>query len=55
MGYYESLKIDICRDVTFDEDITYNKSRKRPAKETKEAEATRINDTTMNEEIPEED
>ena len=28
-------KIDISRDVTFDEDSTYNKSRKRPAEELK--------------------
>ena len=27
-------KIEISRDVTFDEDIAYNKSRKRPAEET---------------------
>ena len=42
VGYFESLKvyriyfqgfkkIDISRDVTFDEDSAYNKSRKRPA------------------------
>ena len=39
-------------DVTFDEDTTYNKSRKRPAKEPEEAKAEvpRIHDTTMNEE-----
>ena len=66
MGYSESLKayriyfpgykkIDISRDVTFDEDITYNKSRKRPAEEPEEAEAPRIHDTTMNEESQEED
>ena len=47
-------KIDISRDVTFDEYIAYNKSRKRHAKETEEAEALRIHDTTMNEEIQEE-
>ena len=44
-------KINIRRDVTFYEDTTYNKSRKRPD----EAEAPRIHDTTMNEEIQEED
>ena len=44
LGYSESSKdyriyflgfkkIDIRRDVTFDEDIAYNKSKKRPAKE----------------------
>ena len=50
-------KIDISRDVTFDEDTAYNKSRKRPAEEPKEveAEAPRIHDTTMNEEAQEED
>ena len=48
-------KIDISRDVTFDEDTTYNKYRKKPAEESKEAEAPRIHDTTMNEEAQEED
>ena len=68
MGYSESSKayriyflgykkIDINRDVTFDEDTSYNKSRKIPAKELEEAEveAPRIHDTTMNEETQEED
>ena len=66
MGYSESSKayriyfpgfkkIDISRDVTFAEDLTYNKSRKRHAEEPKETEAPRIHDTTMNEEIQEED
>ena len=66
MGYSESSKayriyfprfkkIDISRDVTFDEDTAYNKSRKRPTKEPEEVEAPRIHDTTMNEEIQEED
>ena len=68
MGYSESSKdyriyflgfkkIDIIRDVTFDEDIAYNKSRKIPTEEPKEAEAEapRIHDTTMNEETQEED
>ena len=43
--------------MTFDEDITYNKSRKIPAEEPEEAEeeAPRIHDTTMNEEAQEED
>ena len=43
--------------MTFDEDAAYKKSRKRPAKEPKEAEAEvpRIHDTTMNEEDQEED
>ena len=48
-------KIDISRDVTFDEDIAYSKSRKRPAEEPEEAEAPRIHDTTMHEETQEED
>ena len=43
-------KIDISRDVTFEEDTAYNKSRKRPVEEPEEAEAPRIHDTTMNEE-----
>ena len=47
-------KIDISRDVTFDEGTTYNKSRKRPVEELEEAEAPRIHDTTMNEETREE-
>ena len=48
-------KIDISRDVTFDEDSSYIKSRKRPTKEPDEAEAPKIHDTTMNKEIKEED
>ena len=48
-------KIDISRDVTFDEDSAYNKSIKRPAEEPEETEAPRIHDTTMNEETQEED
>ena len=66
MGYSESLKdyriyflgfkkIDISRDVTFDKDLAYNKSRKRPVEDPEETEAPRIHDTTMNEEIQEED
>ena len=47
-------KIDISRDVTFDEDTSYNKSRKRFVEEPEEPEAPRIHDTTMNEEIQEE-
>ena len=63
MGYSQSSKayriyfpgykkIEISRDVTFDEDTAYNKSRKRPAEEPEEAgaEAPRIHDTAMNEE-----
>ena len=49
--YFPGFKnIDISRDVTFDEDKAYNKSRKRPAKVPEESEAPRIIDTTMNEE-----
>ena len=68
MGYSESSKdyriyfpgdkkIDISRDVTFDEGIAYSKSRKKPAEEPEEveAEAPRIRDTFMNEEAQEED
>ena len=66
MGYSESSKgyriyfpgfnnIDISRDVTFDEDSAYIKSRKKIAKEPKEAEAPIIHDTIMNEETQEED
>ena len=65
VGYSESLKayriyfpgfkkIDISRDVTFDEDIAYNKSRNKPAEEPEETEIPRIHETTMNEEIQEE-
>ena len=63
VGYFESSKdyriyfpgykkIEISRDVIFDEGTTYNKSRKRPTKEPEEAEAEvpRIHDTTMNKE-----
>ena len=66
MGYSESSKayriyfpgfkkIDISRDVTFDEDSAYNKSRKRPTKEPKETEVPRNQDTTMNDTTQEED
>ena len=65
MGYSESSKayriyfpgfkkINISRDVTFDEDSANSKSRKIPAKELGEEEAPIIHDTTMNEEIQEE-
>ena len=52
LGY---KKIDISMDVTFDEYIAYNKSKKRPAEEPKEtkAEAPRIHNTIMNEEAQE--
>ena len=48
-------KIDISRDITFDEDSAYNKYIKRPAKDPKETEAPEIHDTTMNKEIQDED
>ena len=43
--------------MKFDEDTTYNKSRKRPTEEPEEAEAEapKIHDITMNEEAQEED
>ena len=55
MGYSESSKdyriyfpgfkkIDINRDVTFDEDSAYIKSRKKPVEEHEEAEAPRIHE-----------
>ena len=58
MGYFESSKtyriyflgikkIDISRDVTFDEDSAYNKSRKRLVEEPEETKVPRIEDTTM--------
>ena len=63
VGYSESSKdyriyfpgfknIDISRDVTFDEDLAYNKYKRRHAEET---EAPRIHDTTLNEETQEDD
>ena len=66
VGYSESLKayriyfsgfkkIDISRDITFDKDSAYNKSKNRPAEEPEETEAPKIHDTTMNKEIQEED
>ena len=48
-------KIDISRDVKFDEDLDDNKSRKRPLEELEEAEAPKIHVTTMNEETQAED
>ena len=41
--------------MTFDEDTTYNKSKKRPAEDPEEVETPRIHDTTMHEETQEED
>ena len=53
--FLEFKKIDISRDVTFDEDTVYNKSRKRPAEDPEETEVPRIPNTTINEANPEED
>ena len=58
MGYSESSKayklyflgfkkIEISRDVSFDEDSTYNKSRKRPVEDPEETKVLRNQDTTM--------
>ena len=48
-------KIDINRDVTFDEEPTYNKSQERPVEDPEETEIPRIWNTTMDEAIPKED
>ena len=48
LGY---KNIDINRDVTFDEDTAYNKSRKRPTEDLEEGEAPRVHDTNLNKEI----
>ena len=40
--------IDMGRDITFDEDSSYIKSRKRPVEDLEETEAPVIQDTTMN-------
>ena len=42
-------------EKTFDEDSTYNKSRKRPIEELEETEVPRIQDTTMNDANQDED
>ena len=66
MRYSESLKayriyfsgfkkIDICRDITLDEDSAYNKSRKRPVEDLEETKVPKIQDTTMNDATQEED
>ena len=47
-------KIDNSTDVTFDEDSTYNKSKKRPIEYIEETEVPRIRDT-MNDANPEKD
>ena len=48
-------KINISMDMTFDKDLAYNKSRKKPAEEPEEVESPRIHDTIMNKETEEED
>ena len=48
-------KNDISRDIKFDEDSSYNKSRKRPIEDSKEIEVPIIPNTTINEVNPEED
>ena len=54
--YFPGLKkIDISRDVTFDEGSTYKKSRKKPIEVPEESEAPRIHYTSLNEENQEED
>ena len=54
--YFPGFKnIYISRDVTFDEDSCYIKSRKKPVKEPEETREPKIHDIMMNEEIQEED
>ena len=48
-------KIYISRDVTFNDDSAYNKSKKRPAEDPEETEVPRIKNTTMNDATQEED
>ena len=66
MGYSDSSKaykiyfpgfkkIDISKDITFDEDSTYNKSIKSPVEDSEETKVPRIHNTTINEANPEED
>ena len=66
MGYSESSKayriyfpgfknIDISKDVTFDEESAYTKSRKTPTENPEETEVPRFQDTTMNDATQEED
>ena len=46
-------KIDISRDVTFDEDLTYFRSRRTPIQEVEEHEETIFQDMKIRESIPE--
>ena len=48
-------KINISRDVTFDEDSTYINSRKIPVEDSEESKVPRICNTTMNKATLEED
>ena len=48
-------KINISKDITFDKDSSYIKSRKRPVEEPEETKVPRIQDTTMNDATQEED
>ena len=52
--YFTGFKnINISRDVTFDEDSAYFRSRKLPIQEVKELEEMRVQDTETREAIPE--
>ena len=54
--YFLGFKnIDISRDVTFEKDLAYINSKRKPVEETEEEKTPRIHDTTMNEETQEED
>ena len=66
VGYSERLKayriyflgfkkIEISRDVKFDENSAYNKSIKRPIEDSEEIQVPRIQDTTLNDATQEED
>ena len=47
--------MDISKDVTFDEDSAYNKSRKKRVEDSEETKVPRIQDTTMNDANQDED
>ena len=66
VGYNESLKayriyfpgfkkIDIIKELTFNEDLAYNKSRKRPVEDSEETKVPKIQDITMNDANQDED
>ena len=44
----DSRSLDINRDMKFDEDTAYNKSRKKPTEDPEEPESPMIQDTSMN-------